>query len=79
MSRRRRFFQYRVTEVTGSIVGLVSVGDLTFDWWHGRGHTYSICDLRTCEETGTYSVRSEGECTPEQYEQLASHSEREAA
>ena len=71
MSRRRRYFQYRVTDVRGEMVGRVNVGALTFDWWQGRSHTYTVWDLPTATETGSYSVVSEGECTPEQYEQLA--------
>ena len=67
MSKRRRYFQYRVTEVTGSMVGRVEVGDLTFDHWQGRSHLYSIWDLPTMTVTGSYSVQSEGECTEEQY------------
>lgn len=73
---KRRYFQYRVTEVDGSMVGKVAVGDLTFDYWQGRSHTYSVWDLPKGEETGWYSVSSEGECTPEQYEQLAAKGKR---
>jgi len=50
--------------------GRVAKGDLTFDYWHGKTHRYSICDLRTGDETGWYGVDLEGECTPEQCEQL---------
>lgn len=70
MSKRRRQFQYRVTGIGGSMEGRVAVDDLTFDWWHGRSHTYVICDLRTGDETGWYSVKSEGECTEDQYAAL---------
>jgi hypothetical protein len=67
---RRRFFRYRVTDVTGSMVGRVEVGDLTFDTWHGSAHTYTVAKLRSGEYTGSYSVRSEGECTDAQYASL---------
>ncbi len=70
MACRRRYFQYRVTEVTGSMEGRIAVGALTFDWWHGAIHTYSVVNLASGLETGTYSVQSEGECSAEQYEQL---------
>lgn len=65
--RGRRYFRYRVVDVGGSMVGRVDVGDLTYDYWHGRGHTYSIYNLGSGEETGWYRVKSEGECTPDQY------------
>jgi hypothetical protein len=71
MAKGRRYFQYRVTEVSGSMVGRIEVGALTLDWWQGKTHTYTIYDIPKAEETGSYSVRSEGECTPEQYESLA--------
>lgn len=73
--RGRRYFQYRVTDVGGSMVGRVEVGDLTYDYWHGRGHTYSVCNLRTGEVTGWYAVKSEGECSADQYSQMALSSE----
>lgn len=74
MSKRRRYFQYRVTEVGGSMKGRLAKGDLTLDYWHGKSHTYSIYDLPTAEETGWYSVRSEGECTEDQYARLENRS-----
>ena len=51
--------------------GRISVGDLTFDYWHGRSHTYNIYDLKTATETGWYAVKSEGECSSEEYDRLA--------
>lgn len=77
--KRRRYFQYRVTEVGGSMVERINVDDLTFDYWQGKSHTYCILNLETGEETGYYCVKSEGECTPEQYEQLRSAGREVAA
>ena len=71
MAKKRRYFQYRVTDMDGDMLDRVEKGDLIFDYWQGKSHTYTVYDLRTLTETGHYSVVSEGECTPEQYEQLA--------
>ncbi len=68
---KKRYFQYRVTEVGGEMEGRISVGDLTLDWWQGTGHTYIIFDLEKGEETGWYRVKSEGECDADQYARLA--------
>lgn len=70
-SKPRRYFRYRVTDVGGSMEGRIAEGDLTFDYWHGKSHTYNIYDLRKVEATGWYSVKSEGECTDEDYAKLA--------
>lgn len=71
MTRKRRYFRYRVTDVGGSMDGRIKMGDLTFDYWQGRSHTYNIYNLQTAEATGWYSVKSEGECSDEEYAQLA--------
>ncbi len=73
MTGKRRYFQYRVTDVEGSMVGRVAVGDLTLDYWHGKRHTYTIYDLAKHRETGSFSVALEGECTREQYDGLAAN------
>lgn len=79
MTRKRRYFQYRVTDVGGSMVGRIEKGDMTLDYWQGRSHTYSIFNREEARETGWYSVRSEGECTPEQYAQIAAAGREVAA
>jgi len=66
----RRYYRYRVEEVWGSMIGRLEVGALTFDYWHGKSHPYTIMDLRKGEETGGYFVRSEGECSPDDYAKL---------
>jgi hypothetical protein len=68
---KRRYWQYEVTDVGGSMKGRVEVGDLTLDRWVGHSHTYNIFNLRTAESTGWYSVKKVGEATDEQYAQLA--------
>lgn len=77
--KKRRYIQYRVTKVSGDMLGRVKEGDLTFDYWQGKSHTYTVYNLRTLNETGRYSVVSEGECTAEQYAQLAAKGRSVAA
>lgn len=73
-----RYFQYRVVGVGGSMEGRIAIGDLTLDTWHGHGHTYTILNLKTGEETGWYRVKYEGEATSEQYRKLSQKQSREA-
>lgn len=68
---KRRYWQYRVTDVGGEMVGKVEIGDLTLDRWVGHSYTYTIYNLKRHEPTGWYSVKKEAECTDEQYAQLA--------
>lgn len=70
IGKPRLYFQYRVTEVGGSMEGRIAVGDLTLDWWHGKSHTYTVMDLRTGDETGWYRVENEGRATPGQQKRL---------
>jgi transposase InsO family protein len=67
---KRRYWQYEVTAVGGSMEGRVEVGALTLDYWQGQRHTYTIMDLSTGEVTGWYSVKKVAPATPEQYAQL---------
>lgn len=66
----RRYYQYRVTDVGGSMEGRIAVGDLTLDRWVGHSYTYNIYDLKQHKSVGWYSVKKEGEATPEQYADL---------
>jgi hypothetical protein len=66
----RRYYQYRVTEVGGSMEGRIAVDDLTLDRWVGHSHTYNIYDFNEHKVTGWYSVTREAEATPEQYADL---------
>lgn len=70
MSKPRRYWQYRVTEVWGCMEGRISVGDLTLDRWVGQSHDHTIYDIKEHKATGGYSVKKEGEATPEQYADL---------
>lgn len=70
MPKPRRYWQYRVTGAGGSMEGRIDVGALTLDRWVGHSHTYTIYDLKAREATGWYSVKNEGEATPEQYSDL---------
>lgn len=70
MPKQRRYFQYRVTDVGGSMEGRIEVGALTLDRWVGRSHTYTIYDLKKHEAIGWYAVKSEGEATSQQYADL---------
>jgi hypothetical protein len=69
-AKPRRYYQYRVTDVGGSMVGRVAVGDLTLDRFVGHSYTYNIYDFTRHETTGWYSVKKEAEATPEQYADL---------
>jgi hypothetical protein len=66
----RRYYQYRVTGVGGSMEGKIEVGDLTLDRFVGHSYTYNIFDFKKGETVGWYSVKKEGEATPEQYANL---------
>lgn len=70
MSKPRRYFQYRVTDVWGCMGGRIEVGDLTLDQWVGKSHSYTIYDSKAHDVTGGYAVVSEGEATPGQYADL---------
>lgn len=66
----RRYYQYRVTDVGGSMEDRINVGDMTLDRYMGPSHTYTIYDLKAHEASGWYSVKKEGEATAEQYADL---------
>jgi hypothetical protein len=70
VSKPRRYYQYRVTDVAGSMVGRIAIGDLTLDRWVGHSHTYTIYDFNEHKVSGSYSVKREAEATPEQYADL---------
>lgn len=70
MSKPRRYWQYRVTDVWGCMEGRIEVGALTLDRWMGHRHDYTIWDSEVHEVTGGYSVKKEGEATLEQYRDL---------
>lgn len=71
MSKPRRYWQYEVTDVGGSMEGQIEIGALTLDYWQGHSHTYTIFDFEKGEQTGWYAVKKIAEATPEQYRQLA--------
>ncbi len=61
MAKSRRAWRYEVTDVTGSMVGNLKVGETIIDYWHGKSHTYTIFNRSLMEETGSFSVRLLGE------------------
>lgn len=55
-AKKRPTWAYRVTDVTGSMVGRIEVGAVVFDYRHmGRSYTWTIFDLGRGDVTGSFS------------------------
>lgn len=54
--KRRPTYAYRITEVTGSMVGRVEVGEVLLDYRHfGRTYTWLVFDITEGKTTGTFT------------------------